>query len=78
MANASNVKLNVGDPLEHRVGHDNESSLRCLRRKGELNRESRTAGALNSMCVEPLLVLEERAKLQLNVPMMISFGAPRK
>jgi len=41
VANASNVKLNVGDPLEHRVGHDNESSLRSLRRKGELNRESR-------------------------------------
>jgi len=34
-----------------------------------------TAGALNSMCVEPLLVLVERAKLQLNLPMTISFGA---
>jgi hypothetical protein len=30
------------------------------------------------MCVEPILVLEERAKQQLNLPMMISFGARRK
>jgi hypothetical protein len=30
-----------------------------------------TAGALNSMCVERLLVLEERVKLQLNLPMTI-------
>jgi hypothetical protein len=37
-----------------------------------------TAGALNSMCIEPFLVLEERAKQQRNLPMMISFGARRK
>jgi hypothetical protein len=30
------------------------------------------------MFVEPILVLEERAKQQLNLPMMISFGARRK
>ena len=37
-----------------------------------------TAGALNSMCVERRLVLEERVKLQLNLPITISFGARRK
>jgi hypothetical protein len=36
------------------------------------------AGALDSMCVEPFLVPEERAKQQRNLPMMISFGARRK
>jgi len=30
------------------------------------------------MCIQPLLVLEERAKQQGNLPMMISFSAGRK
>jgi hypothetical protein len=30
------------------------------------------------MCIQPLLVLEERAKQQRNLPMMISLGAWRK
>jgi hypothetical protein len=30
------------------------------------------------MCIQPLLVLEERAKQQRNLPMMISFRAGRK
>ena len=37
-----------------------------------------TAGALNSMCVQPGLVLEKRSKQQRGLPMLISFGARRK
>jgi hypothetical protein len=36
------------------------------------------AGPLDSVCSQPLLVLEERAKQQRNLPMMISLGARRK
>src|ERR1700730_7735706 len=37
-----------------------------------------TAGALDSMCVQPGLVLEKRSKQQRGLPMLISFGARRK
>ena len=33
------------------------------------------ARTLNSICVEPILVLEQRAKQRRNLPMMISLGA---
>jgi hypothetical protein len=36
------------------------------------------ARAPNSMCIRPLLVLEERAKEQRNLPMMITLGARGK
>jgi hypothetical protein len=36
------------------------------------------ARAFDSVCIQPLLVLEERAKQQRNLPMMISLGAWRK
>jgi hypothetical protein len=37
-----------------------------------------TARTLNSICVEPILALEQRAKQRRNLPMMISLGAWRK
>jgi hypothetical protein len=37
-----------------------------------------TAGALNSMCVQPSLVLEKHSKQQHYMPMAISFGARRE
>jgi hypothetical protein len=42
------------------------------------DRVTLTARTLNSMCVEPFLVFEQRAKQQRNLPMMISFGTGRK
>jgi hypothetical protein len=42
------------------------------------DRVTLTARALNSMCVEPFLIFEQRAKQQRNLPMMISFGTGRK
>jgi hypothetical protein len=37
-----------------------------------------TVGALNSMCVEPVLVIEQGAKQQRNFPVIISFATGRK
>jgi hypothetical protein len=33
-----------------------------------------TAGALDGMCVKPVLAIEQSAKQQRDLPMMISFG----
>jgi hypothetical protein len=37
-----------------------------------------TAGVINSMCVQPELVLEKRSKQQRYMPMLVSFGARRE
>jgi hypothetical protein len=46
--------------------------MRLLRREGELIRDHIDRGAVNSMCVEPLLVPEQDAKRQGNLPMLIA------
>jgi hypothetical protein len=46
--------------------------MRLSQRKGELIRDHMNRGAVNSMCVEPLLVPEQDAKRQGMLPMLIA------
>jgi hypothetical protein len=51
------------------VGEDAAITQRCC------TRFTLTARTFSSMCVEPILVLEQRTKHQRNLPIMISLGA---
>jgi hypothetical protein len=64
--------------LEKRFDGGHVVGLAPFTAQSELNRDQLTAGALNSMCVEPVLVVEQGAKQQRNLPMIISFGTRRK
>jgi hypothetical protein len=48
-----------------------ESGMRLSQHKGELVRDYINRVAVNSMCVEPLLVPEQGAQQQGNLPMLI-------
>jgi hypothetical protein len=70
--------LHISEPPHLRCGCCRSIKTTEVTRPRSSDCVTLTARTLNSMCVEPFLVFEQRAKQQRNLPMMISFGTGRK
>ena len=71
---AHSPKLNTFRRSKIKPGHIGVRS----RRRQYWRDAQLTAGAIDSMCVQPGLVLEQRSKQQRDMPMVVSFGARRE